>query len=368
MVNIPKAGKGDLELESRGPRLQSKSIVGAFVFSEFWGDRSCANSNLARLRDCGVNAIMTESDSYELFTVDATHNAGLRFFAGVACFSDHASRFRSLRERPELWPVLENGTRRPQMEWYVGMSPTDRRRQDEALSQIRRIAGTFPIDGLFLDFIRWPLHWEIELRPEQQRPLDSSFDAATLGMFEKATGALPRDLDSTEARGAWIRKNRLADWVEFKCKVVSDFVGEARNVLKEANADAELGIYVVPDVNGLTEPLTGQRIKDLAPLVDWMSPMLYHNILLQPPAWVASTLAPVVAIAGEKTLPVLQADSNRDPALVADWGPPMSDVAWSETLSQVAGRSDIGGLIVFPGMALMGGRGASLRAALEAKR
>ena len=63
--------------------------------------------------------------------------AGLRFFAGVACFSDHASKFRSLRERSELWPVLENGARRPQMEWYVGMSPIDRRRQEEALSQIR---------------------------------------------------------------------------------------------------------------------------------------------------------------------------------------------------------------------------------------
>jgi hypothetical protein len=89
--------------------------------------------------------------------------------------------------------------------------------------------------------------------------------------------------------------------------------------------------------------------------------------LLQPPAWVASTLSPVITIAREKTLPVLQADSNRDPALVGDWGPPMSDVAWSETLSQVAGRSDIGGLIVFPGMALMGGRGASLKAMLSAK-
>jgi hypothetical protein len=348
--------------------LQSKPIVGAFVFPDFWGDASRAKSNLTRLKDHGVNAIMTESDSYELSMVDATHNAGLRFFAGVACFSDHASKFRSLRERPELWPVLENGARRPQMEWYIGMSPTDRRRQKEALSQIRLIARTLPIDGLFLDFIRWPLHWEIELRSGRDRPLDSSFDAATLAMFEKATGALPRDLDSTEARATWIRKNRLADWVEFKCKVVSDFVGEARSALKEANADAELGIYVVPDVNGLTEPLTGQRIKDLAPLVDWVAPMLYHNILLQPPAWVASTLAPVVAIAGEKTLPVLQADSNRAPAIVGDWGPPMSEVAWSETLSQVLGRSGIGGLIVFPGMALMGGRGASLRAMLEAKQ
>jgi hypothetical protein len=80
---------------------------------------------------------MTESDSYELAALDAAHNAGLRFFAGVACFSDHASNFRSLRKRPELTPILENGDRRPQMEWYVGMSPTDRRRQKEVLAKIR---------------------------------------------------------------------------------------------------------------------------------------------------------------------------------------------------------------------------------------
>ena len=109
--------------------MPSSPIVGAFVFPDFWENSFRANSNLARLSDCGVNAIMTESDSYELSALDATHKAGLRFFAGVACFSDHASNFHSLNKRPELWPVLENGERRPQMEWYVGMSPTDRRRQ-----------------------------------------------------------------------------------------------------------------------------------------------------------------------------------------------------------------------------------------------
>ena len=348
--------------------MPSGQIVGAFVFPNFWENPVRANSNLARLRDCGVNAIMTESDSYELSALDATHKAGLSFFAGVACFSDHASNFRTLRECPELWPVLENGDLRPQMEWYVGMSPTDRRRQDEVLAEIKFIARTYPIDGIFLDFARWPLHWEIELRPGRGRPLDSSFDAATLAAFEDATEALPRDLDTTSARAAWIRWNRLAKWADFKCKVVSDFVSRARSALKETKADAELGIYIVPDVNGLTEPLTGQRIKDLAPLVDWIAPMLYHNILLQPPSWAASALAPVVKVAGKKTLPVVQADSNRNPAAGGDWGPAMSDGDWSETLSHFAARSDTGGLIVFPGMALMSGRGDSLRAMLGAQR
>ena len=171
--------------------MSSSPIVGAFVFPDFWENLISANSNLAYLRDCGVNAIMTESDRYELSIVDATHKAGLRFFAGVACFSDHASNFRSLKERPELWPVLENGERRPQMEWYVGMSPTDRTRREEALQEIELIARAYPVDGIFLDFARWPLHWEIELRPGRERPLDSSFDAATLAKFEEATGVHP---------------------------------------------------------------------------------------------------------------------------------------------------------------------------------
>jgi hypothetical protein len=46
----------------------------------------------------------------------------------------------------------------------------------------------------------------------------------------------------------------------------------------------------------------------------------------------------------------------------------MSDADWSETLSEVAGRLEIGGLIVFPGMALIGDRGDSLRAMLGAMR
>ena len=137
---------------SRRGVLPSRPIVGAFVFPDFWENSLRAKSNLARLRDCGVNAIMTESDSYELSALDATHKAGLRFFAGIACFSDHASNFRSLNKRPELWPVLENGERRPQMEWYVGMSPTDRTRQEEALAEIKSIALNYPCGRGFSRF------------------------------------------------------------------------------------------------------------------------------------------------------------------------------------------------------------------------
>jgi hypothetical protein len=346
----------------------SSRVVGAFVFPEFWENPSRVPSNLQALRDVGVNSIMTESDGYNLYAIEATHGRGLRFYAGVACFSDHAANFRFIKERPELWPILENGERRPQMEWYVGMTPTDSRRQQQVLATIGSIARTYPVDGLFLDFVRWPLHWEIELRPGQRKPLDSSFDPATLAKFETAYGALPDDLKSIPAKAAWIRENRLRDWIDFKCQVITDFVAKARIVLKDARPDAELGVYVVPDVDGLTEPLTGQRVRDLAPLADWIAPMLYHNILLQPPAWVAPALRELSETTGVKTLPVVQADSNRDPNDSADWGPPMSAENFSACLNQVGRQSDIAGLIVFPGRALIEPSGAALRAMTQVWR
>jgi hypothetical protein len=344
-----------------GAATRPSHIVGAFIFPEFWENRSRANSSLTALRNAGVNAIMTESDSYDVATIEATHRAGLRFYAGVACFSDHATNFRVIKERPELWPILETGERRAQMEWYVGMTPTDIRRQEDVLARIGAIARSYPIDGLFLDFMRWPLHWEIELRPGAPRPRDSSFDTATLGKFEAFSGALPGNLDSISAKAAWISENRLMDWIDFKCRTVTGFVARARGALKDARPDAELGVYVVPEVNGLTEPLTGQRIRDLAPLADWLAPMLYHNILLQPPDWVRFPLESVAQIAGPKTLAVIQADSNRDANDAADWGPPMSVENFSAALAAVAAQDDIGGLIVFPGTAMLNDRGAALR-------
>jgi hypothetical protein len=250
------------------------------------------------------------------------------------------------------------------MEWYVGITPSDRTHQQEVLSSIQSVASTHAIDGLFSDFVRWPLHWELELRPNQPRPPDSSFDPGTLAMFEQGTGIrLPSASESIPARADWIRERHLSEWVDFKCKVVSDFVGEARTILRAARQNAELGLFTVPETDGRTEALTGQRLRDLAPLADLVAPMLYHNILLRPSSWIGEALPEIVRGAGRKTLPVLQVDSNRDPGLAADWGPPMSIEDWKATLAEVEGRTDLAGLVVFPGTGLVGdGRGDLLRA------
>jgi hypothetical protein len=343
--------------------LSSDRFIGAFVFPDVWRDLASFRKLLATLRSYGVNALLTESETYSEAVIGAAHDHGLRFYAGLACFSDHAADFRTLDGRPELWPILETGEKRPRIEWYIGLIPADRAQQQAVLSTIAKVARAYPIDGLFLDFVRWPLHWEIELRPGQPRPLDSSFDAQTVRMFEVAAGIdLPPELGSSKDVADRIRGRYPQQWVDFKCRVISGFVAEARNILKATRPHAELGVFAVPDVDGMSEALTGQRMTDLAPLADRVAPMLYHNILLRPPGWIGPAISNVVRVAGRKTLPVLQADSNRDPALTADWGPPMSIGDWRLTLAEVASRTDVAGVIVFPGTSLVGnGRGECLR-------
>src|SRR5215471_8055970 len=88
------------------PSLVSKRLVGAFVFSDAWRDRDRFGALLRAFRGYGINALMTESEEYEVAAIEQAHDLGLRFYAGVACFSDHATNFRQLGERPGLWPVL----------------------------------------------------------------------------------------------------------------------------------------------------------------------------------------------------------------------------------------------------------------------
>ena len=346
------------------PRLKTDRLVGVFLFSEAWHDADAFRRLVSELRNFGINTIVTESDAYDANAIAIEHEAGLRFFAGVACFSDHAFDFRKIRERPELWPVLETGERRPQIEWYVGITPTDRVHQQNVLQKIRAIVTDYPVDGLFLDFIRWPLHWEIELRPNQPRPLDSSFDEKTLEQFQASSGSrLPQSATTVAAQADWIRQNHQRAWVDFKCGVISKFVEETRRVLKEVRGAMPLGLFLVPNVDGQAEALTGQRLSKLALLSDFIAPMLYHNILLRPPPWVGESLSDVVKLAKGKTLPVVQADSNRDTKVPGDWGPPMTLENWQATLAEVRYSFDnLAGVLVFPGTSLIGnGRGESLR-------
>ena len=136
----------------------------------------------------GVNTITTESLTYRDDLIDLAHALDMRFVGGISCFSEHGGSNQLLHKRPELWPILETGEKRPLMEWYIGVTPTFDDYNQSRLDEIERIMRDHALDGMCLDFVRWPLHWELELRPGAPEPFQSSFDLHTLARFSDYAG------------------------------------------------------------------------------------------------------------------------------------------------------------------------------------
>lgn len=129
-------------------------IIGAFIFPDVWQawTEGEARDVLDALQGFGVNAIVTEAEIYRDDLIALAHAHGLRWFGGIVCFSDHANENRLLDDRPELWPIDETGRRRPQMEWYTGVTPTFDDYNASRLALAERLVRSHDLDGFFLDF------------------------------------------------------------------------------------------------------------------------------------------------------------------------------------------------------------------------
>lgn len=343
--------------------------IGAFIFPMVWERWTLdeAAHLFKSLQDFGVNTIATESEYYRDDLIDLAHRLGLRFTGGIACFSEHGRSHQPLRDRPELWPVLANGQRRPPMEWYIGVTPTIDDYRAARLDEIERIMRDHELDAMCLDFIRWPLHWELELRPGQPEPLQSSFDPHTIGRFLAYAGLdMPASADTTAKQAAWILGEHRAAWTDFKCKTITDFVSAARERIRARRPAAQLGVYLVAAPDEQRAYLVGQRARDLAAVTDFLAPMVYHPVLHRAPDWVAQTIDELVKLAPGKVLPVLQVDSAEGEEMGSDWGPPVPVDEWRAVACAAAARRDTLGLVAFTGTALFAnGRGDVLASCLS---
>jgi hypothetical protein len=343
-------------------------MVGAFFFFHHLESMTPDSRRAAyeTLASTGVNTILTESDAYEPGIIAEARDAGLAFWGGISCFLHRNSTGDVLERDPSLTPILSTGERRQMIEWYNGVPPTARAQREERLAHIVDQVRRHRFDGILLDFIRWPLHWEIEHRPGHPPPLDSSFDEMTLREFRERTDApLPHELITRPAAAAtWIALNHPREWIDFKCEVITSYVAEIkRSVAEAAGHEIPLGICGVP----IHPEWVGQRFEDLAKVVELICPMSYHAVLERPPSWVKENVAACIDAAPGHVAPIVQVDTD-GAEHGADFGPHVSDAEFGRVLTDVLGL-DVRGVIVFSGSELLKpGRLEALRGALAAGR
>jgi len=285
------------------------------------------------LEQWGVTAVFGGYKDSSL--VAALHAREIRVFAEVALFvgKNYWKRY------PHSRPIMSTGESMAPEGWYYGVNPVIPEIRQHNLEKIRRLIKRSAVDGVWLDFIRWPCRWE---KPTPQL-LQTSFDPFTLESFQKDTGIhIPSELKAIPDRARWILQHHRKDWTGWKCQQITGFVRQVREILNRAPRKVLLGVFGIPwrstDFDGAIRHIIAQDYRAISAHVDVFSPMVYHKLCGKDASWVGEVTTWVWEMTGKPVWPIVQA---------MDEPGPMTPQEFREVVNTALEASGSQGVIIF---------------------
>ena len=247
--------------------------------------------------------------------VEAAHAAGLKVYAEFGCFVGQ----QWWRDVPTSRPVTADGKLLETADWYFGVNPSDPTGRSRQLTALEQLLRDYELDGVWLDFIRWPCHWEA---PDPVRPV-TSFDRPTVARFARDRDISISEGSPAEAASLILREHRSA-WDDWRCQQITDWVAQAKAVLQQIRPGALLGLFGVPwrlaDFDGAIVSTIGQDFRALGQHVDVFSPMVYHRMCGQPVQWIAEVTTEVHRMSGKAVWPIIQSVDKPTPLTAEEYG------------------------------------------------
>ena len=158
--------------------LAARGLYGYAPDLAFLADQD-ADRRADALAALGANVVFGGYDDPALAA--ALRARGVRVMAEFACFAGRAWWER----HPDSRPLLADGAPLGHDSRYWGVNPAHPGVRAALLERLRALVQTWPLDGVWLDFIRWPCRWEAPTPPLPE----TSFDAATVAAFGRDVGA-----------------------------------------------------------------------------------------------------------------------------------------------------------------------------------
>ncbi len=280
---------------------------------------------VALLQSWGNTAVFGGHQNPEF--VEAVHAAGMKIHAEFGCFVG-ADWWENL---PASRPITAKGEPLEKEDWYCGVNPTIPQVRQERLAALEKLLADVRLDGVWLDFVRWPCHWESSA-PYLPR---TSFDPNTLARFSRDTGIelLQGNVPSVART---LLERHATEWTAWRCAQITSWVAEARTVLDRVRPDAIMGLFGVPwrlaDHDGAILDVIGQDYRALGRYVDVFSPMVYHRMCGQPPEWVGEVVEEIHELSGRPVWPIIQSVDAPTPLSAQEYGQAL-DVALHNSAS-----------------------------------
>ncbi|MEK6675676.1 MAG: family 10 glycosylhydrolase [Planctomycetota bacterium] len=132
--------------------------------------------------------------------------------------------------RPDWFWRDASGRRQP-LGWYSSLNPCYPEVRKYLVGVMREIVSRYPVDGLHMDYIRFPNEWSKAYEGWSSVP-DYPRDPRTLALFRKATGKSPNDAPGL--------------WSQWRTDQVTQLVRDIRAVTLSARPRAALTAAVGP--------------------------------------------------------------------------------------------------------------------------
>lgn len=256
----------------------------------------------------GIDGVIAKLDNIDDDLMEAASHHGLEVIGSFAAYSDHAGSTSAAPVRP----VGPDGVELEPLEWYRGIVPGDPAFDAALIAKLNRDLDSAGTHMVFLDFLRWPGHWETESR-HGGSPRPASFDPGTLARFAEWLGVeqvAPTDVAAHSDA-----------WEDFRVDIVTHTASRLSAVAHDRGV--LVGAFLVPLPHRVRRAQYGQDAVDLAAHVDLFAVMTYQQIAGLDAAQTLSLTDEVKTETGRDVVAMLQ--TSTDPTVTRgwDWGPPL---------------------------------------------
>lgn len=232
--------KSDDEVRATVEKLKKLGVNA--VYLETWYEGYClgANVNIEGITTPAANAGYDALDGF----VRICHENGIEvhawvhnFFVGYyykdgpeyynPLFKNYKDKYLIDKQGRDYFHYTANNN------YFIFLNSNDRECRDFILNLYEQLVTNYEIDGLHLDYIRYP-----ELNGKD----DFGYNQDIIDGFAKKTGitADPRNF----AAGSKEQK----EWIQYRCDIITSFMGEVYDMVRRVNPDLWLSAATYPDI------------------------------------------------------------------------------------------------------------------------
>lgn len=279
-------------------------IVGIKIY-DYQGDYA---GLISKWKDIGINTcFVSTSLAADKEFRKILHENNIRVYIIFPVFQNP----EILRNDTSMYAIKNDGTLAKD-DWVRFVCPSRSSYRKDRTEELASLIRDLNPDGVSVDFIRQFVYWEMIYPDREPGSIPSAcYCDSCISEFIAGNGLrLPDTLITTARKADFLLGNHIEGWDAFRCSLITSMVKELAEKARSIKPDIKINVHAVPwrenDFGGALIHVAGQDPGAIAPLVDYLSPMCYSQMLKRDAGWIASVVEDMDRSCKDKILPSIQ--------------------------------------------------------------